>query len=90
MRPCSSLCIFVVRNGNRSQFPSNIGMPTSNTITHLFRVAFQDLIGILYFFDASWIAKQTSFNTDSTFMYCLQFLVNLRITLFTDSVALVV
>jgi hypothetical protein len=57
---------------------------------HLFRVAFQDLIGILYFFDASWIAKQTSFNTDSTFMYCLQFLVNLRITLFTDSVALVV
>ena len=55
-----------------------------------FNAAFQPTIGIVHFFDASWIARYTSFNADSAFGYCLRFRVNLRITLLTDSIALVV
>jgi hypothetical protein len=55
-----------------------------------FKAAFHPLIGIVQRFDALWIARDTSFNADSAFGYCLRFRVNFRITLFTDSIAFVV
>lgn len=52
--------------------------------------AFQPTMGMVHFFDASWIARYTSFNALSPLGYCFRFRVNFRITLFTDSIALVV
>jgi hypothetical protein len=57
IRPCNFFCVVMVRNGNCCQFPSNIGMRPSNTIAKWFRAAFQFLIGIVHFLDASWIAR---------------------------------
>ena len=66
------------------------GSRSSNMIAKWFKAAFQPTIGIVHRFDASWIARYTSFRADSAFGYCLRFRVNFRITLFTDSIAFVV
>jgi hypothetical protein len=66
------------------------GKRSSNRIAKRFNAAFQPTIGIVQRFDASWIARYTNFNADSPLGYCLRFRVNFRITLLTDSIALVV
>src|SRR6266446_354828 len=71
--------------GFAAQFFPMIGRRFSNTMAKWFRAAFQPRIGIVHRFDASWIARYTSFKADSAFGYCLRLRVNFRITLLTDS-----
>ena len=65
-------------------------MRPSNTMAKWLSAAFHPTIGIVHFFDASWIARYTSYNALSALGYCFRFRVNFRITLLTDSIALVV
>src|SRR5947199_3294529 len=65
-------------------------MRPSSRMAKWFKACFQPVMGIVHFFAASPIASQISFNADSAFGYCLRLRVNLRITLLTDSIALVV
>ena len=65
-------------------------MRPSNRMAKWFSACFQPRIGIVHLFDASWIAMYTIFKADSALGYCLRLRVNLRITLLTDSIALVV
>ena len=71
-------------------FEGRLGLRPSNTMAKWFSAAFQPTIGIVHFFDASWIASYTSFNALSALGHCLRFRVNFRITLLTDSIAFVV
>ena len=87
---CNFFVSGALGTGVADQCSGSRGRRPSNTMAKWFRAAFQPTIGIVHFFDASWIARYTSFNADSAFGYCLRFRVNLRITLFTDSIALVV
>jgi hypothetical protein len=89
-RGCKFFCVKAVGHLGCGQFPLRVGRRLSNLIAKWFSASFQPLIGIVHFFDASWIAKYTSFKADSPFGYCFRFRVNLRITLFTDSIAFVV
>src|SRR6266704_2845664 len=73
-----------------AQFWALAGRRPSNRIANWFKAAFQPLIGIVQRFDASWIARYTSLIADAALGYCLRLRVNFRITLLTDSMALVV
>ena len=94
-RSAAGFCLFfcVARLGNeccilRGRRFAAAGPRTSGRSR--FKAAFQPLIGIVHFFDASWIAKYTNVSADSEFGYCFRFRVNFWITLFTDSIALVI
>ena len=63
---------------------------SSNSIINRFRANFQFLIGIVHFFDASWVAKKTTFLAESSVGNSLRFLMTFLITLLSDSMALVV
>lgn len=43
-------------------------------IAKCFKAAFQPTIGIVQRFEASWIARYTSFNAESALGYCFRFL----------------
>ena len=55
-----------------------------------FSACLQCLIGSVHRLDASRIAMNTNFRADCSLGYCLRFLVNFRIALLSDSIALVV
>ena len=67
-----------------------LGRRSSKRIAKWFRASFHFGIGIVHFFDASRIAMKISFRAESRLGYCLRFRVNLRMTLFTDSMVFVV
>ncbi|TJP35680.1 hypothetical protein C9Z85_20865 [Escherichia coli] len=52
--------------------------------------AVQSRSGIVHFCEAAWIASHTTFFTESSVGNTLRFLMACRITLFSDSMALVV
>ena len=89
-RACRKCCVRGVGTLSARQLLSFAGMRPSNRMAKWFSAAFQPTIGIVHFFDASWIARYTSFNAVSALGYCLRLRVNFRITLLTDSIALVV
>ena len=59
-------------------------------IINLFKANFQFLMGIVHFSEACLIAKYTTFLAESSVGNTFRFLVAFRITLFKDSIALVV
>src|SRR5262249_4008312 len=78
------------RGGIARQSLNFEGMRPSKRTAKWFRACFQPTMGIVHFFDAWRIASQISFPADSALGYCFLLLVNFLITLFTDSIALVV
>ena len=63
---------------------------SSNSTVNRFSAAFQSRIGIVQRSDACWIARYTTLSADASLGNVLRFLVAARITLFSDSMALVV